>query len=395
MNPVKIRAFFSNLPTHIVVIALCLIWLIPVMGLFVTSFRDVRDANETGWWMAFSPRGGGAEYEQYCGECHGPDGATLAAADLSSAEFVANYPRSLAISATFNDERGGVVHIAEGNRPDGQTLADILAYLKRETGLEVRPRFTLSNYVDSLVGYRGTNTYAEDCETGTVSSDLTCDFVADLGNSRGMAQAFKNTILVAIPSTILPLIFAAFAAYAFSWLEFKGRMLLFALVVALQVVPLQLTLVPISRLYLQMGLGGTFLGVWLFHTGFGLPYAVYLTRNFMGSLPRELFESAYLDGASHWTAFRRLALPLSMPALASLAIFQFLWIWNDLLVALVFLTGRRPVLTYQINNLVQSLGGGWHLLTSSAFLSMIVPIAVFFAFQRFFVRGLLAGSVKG
>jgi alpha-glucoside transport system permease protein len=163
----------------------------------------------------------------------------------------------------------------------------------------------------------------------------------------------------------------------------------------LQVVPLQMTLVPISRLYTQIGLQGTFLGVWLFHTGFGLPYAIYLTRNFMGSLPRELFESVYLDGASHWTAFTRLALPLSVPALASLAIFQFLWVWNDLLVALVFLTGRNPVLTYQINNLVQSLGGGWHLLTASAFLSIIVPLIVFFGFQRFFVRGLLAGSVKG
>jgi alpha-glucoside transport system permease protein len=395
MNPAKIRAFFEKLPTHIVIITLCLIWLIPVLGLFVTSFRDVRDANETGWWMAFSQRAGEAEYDQYCASCHGPDGQAIAAANLNDPAFVSLYRRSLQISSTFDNEYNGQIHIPEDARPDAQTLANVLAYLKRETGIEVRPRFTLSNYVDSLVGYRGTNSYAEDCEFGAVSSDLTCDFVTDLGNSRGMAQAFKNTLLVSIPATIIPLIFAAFAAYAFSWLEFKGRMLLFALVVALQVVPLQLTLVPISRLYLQLGLGGTFLGVWLFHTGFGLPYAVYLTRNFMGSLPRELFESAYLDGASHWTAFRRLALPLSMPALASLAIFQFLWIWNDLLVALVFLTGRKPVLTYQINNLVQSLGGGWHLLTSSAFLSMIVPVVVFFAFQGFFVRGLLAGSVKG
>ncbi|MBW8011137.1 MAG: carbohydrate ABC transporter permease [Chloroflexi bacterium] len=210
-----------------------------------------------------------------------------------------------------------------------------------------------------------------------------------------MALAFRNSLFVAIPATILPLILAAFAAYAFSWMDFKGRIWFFAILVGLQVVPLQMTLVPISRIYFQLGIGGTFLGVWLFHTGFGLPYAIYLIRNFMGSLPRELFESAYLDGASHWTAFLRLALPLSMPALASLAIFQFLWVWNDLLVALIFLTGRNPVMTYQINNLVQSLGGGWHLLTASAFLSMLLPLIVFFAFQRYFVRGLLAGSVKG
>ncbi|MGD2178207.1 MAG: carbohydrate ABC transporter permease, partial [Anaerolineae bacterium] len=144
-----------------------------------------------------------------------------------------------------------------------------------------------------------------------------------------------------------------------------------------------------------LGLNGTFLGIWLFHTGFGLPYAIYLMRNFLGSLPRDLFESAYLDGASHWTAFWRLALPLSVPALASLAIFQFLWIWNDLLVALVFLGGRNPVLTYQISNMVSSLGAGWHLLTAAAFVSIILPMIVFFSLQRFFVRGLLAGAVKG
>jgi alpha-glucoside transport system permease protein len=210
-----------------------------------------------------------------------------------------------------------------------------------------------------------------------------------------MGQAFLNTLIVTIPATILPIIFAAFAAYAFAWQDFKGRTWLFAALIGMQIVPLQMTLVPISRLYAQLGLNGTFLGVWLFHTGFGLPYAIYLMRNFIGSLPRELFESVYLDGASHWTAFYRLVLPLSIPAIASLGIFQFLWIWNDLLVALVFLGGNKPVLTYQINGLVQSLGGGWQLLTAAAFLSMLVPLLVFFAFQRYFVRGLLAGSVKG
>ena len=142
-------------------------------------------------------------------------------------------------------------------------------------------------------------------------------------------------------------------------------------------------------------LNGTFQGIWLFHTGFGLPYAIYMMRNFLGSLPRELFESAYLDGASHWTAFTKLAIPLSVPALASLAIFQFLWVWNDLLVALVFLGGEHPVLTYQIGNMVTSLGSGWHLLTAAAFISMILPMIIFFALQKYFVRGLLAGSVKG
>ncbi len=395
MNGSRIRDFIQNLPTHVIIIGVCIAWLVPAIGLLVTSFRDVRDANETGWWVAFADRPGAAEYRQFCGECHGDDGSALPNADLSDAEFIGSFRRSLQISATFNREFDGVIHVAEEARPDAEQLADILAHLRRQTGLDERPRFTISNYIDSFVGYRGTNTYEEDCAANAQSVDLSCDFAKDLTNPRGMSIALRNTLIVAVPATLLPLFFAALAAYAFSWLEFKGRMVIFAILVALQVVPLQMTLVPISRLYLEMGLGGTFLGVWLFHTGFGLPYAIYLTRNFMGSLPKELFESVYLDGASHWTAFLRLALPLSMPAMASLAIFQFLWVWNDLLVALVFLTGRNPVLTYQINNLVQSLGGGWHLLTASAFISMIVPLVVFFGFQRYFVRGLLSGSVKG
>jgi alpha-glucoside transport system permease protein len=391
MKKIKI----GDIPVHVVIITLCVVWLLPAIGLLVTSFRDVRDSNVSGWWTILSQRPGGGEYQTYCSECHGNDGSTLPAADLGNAEYIANFRRSLQLAATFNREYEGKIHLPENSRPDAQQLADILAYLRREVGLDQRPRFTLSNYVDALVGYRGTNSYSEDCAAGTQSVDLTCDYFTDLANPRGMALAFRNTLFVAIPATLLPLLFASFAAYAFAWMDFKGRMWLFALLVALQVVPLQMTLVPISKLYLQLGLGGTFLGVWLFHTGFGLPYAIYLTRNFMGSLPREVFESAYLDGASHWKAFYRLAIPLSMPALASLAIFQFLWVWNDLLVALVFLTGRNPVLTYQINNLVQSLGGGWHLLTASAFISMVLPLVVFFGFQRFFVRGLLAGSVKG
>jgi alpha-glucoside transport system permease protein len=210
-----------------------------------------------------------------------------------------------------------------------------------------------------------------------------------------MGAAFMTSQAVTIPATILPILFAAFAAYAFAWTHFPARLELFALLVGLQVVPLQMTLIPISRLYAQLGLNGTFLGIWLFHTGFGLPYAIYLMRNFLGSLPRELFESAYIDGASHWTAFWQLAIPLAIPAIASLGIFQFLWVWNDLLVALVFLGGQQPVLTYQIANMVTSLGAGWHLLTAAAFISMALPLVVFFAFQRYFVRGLLAGAVKG
>ena len=180
----------------------------------------------------------------------------------------------------------------------------------------------------------------------------------------------------------------------FSWFAFPGRQWLFVALVALQIVPLQMTLIPIYRIYADVGLTGTFIGIWLFHTGFGLPYAIYLSRNFLSALPRDLFESAYLDGASHWTVFWRLAIPLSVPALASLAIFQFLWVWNDLLVALVFLGGQTPVLTYQISSLVGRFTGQ-HLLSAAAFISMILPMIIFFSMQRYFVRGLLAGAVKG
>jgi alpha-glucoside transport system permease protein len=312
----KVNRFFNKIPLHLITVFLLIIWILPTLGLLITSFRPVSLINTSGWWTALSPK--------------------------------------------FSDTQ----------------------------------RFTINNYVDALVGYRGQNTYLEDCASGNQSIGMKCN-ISDLLNSRGMGRAFLNSLAVTIPATIFPLMIAAFAGYAFAWMDFKGRYFLFAILVGLQVVPLQMTLVPILRIYAQLGLNGTFWGVWLFHTGFGLPYAIYLMRNFLGNLPKDLFESAYLDGASHWSAFWKLAIPLSTPALASLAIFQFLWVWNDLLVALVFLGGTKPVMTYQISNMVTSLGAGWHLLTAAAFLSMLLPMIIFFALQRFFVRGMMAGAVKG
>jgi alpha-glucoside transport system permease protein len=178
-------------------------------------------------------------------------------------------------------------------------------------------------------------------------------------------------------------------------MEFPGRRPLFIMVVALLVVPLQIALIPILRDFTRWGLTGTFLGMWLAHTGFGLPLAVYLLYNYISTLPRDIFESAYLDGATPFTTFVRLVLPLSIPALASFAIFQFLWVWNDYLVALVFLGDKNRVVTSALAAMVGEKGQDWHLLTSGAFLSMILPLAVFFGLQRFFIRGLMAGSVKG
>ena len=220
---------------------------------------------------------------------------------------------------------------------------------------------------------------------------------ATVFSTEGLARSFRNSLLISIPATILPIMIAAFAAYAFAWMKFRGRQLLFAVVVGLLVVPLQMTFVPVFSMFTRFGLNGTFMAIWLAHTGYGLPFAVYLLRNFFGSLPKDLFESAFLDGASYVTAFFRLALPLSVPSLASLAIFQFLWVWNDLLVALIYLGGTPSVapLTVRVANLVNSLGADWHLLPAAAFISMILPLIVFFSMQRYFVRGILAGSVKG
>ena len=219
----------------------------------------------------------------------------------------------------------------------------------------------------------------------------------------GMGEAFLNSLLVTIPAVVIPITIAAFAAYAFAWLEFPGRSFIFVVVVGLMVVPLQMTLIPLLKMYVDINdligikLNGEFLGVWLAHTGFGLPLAIFLLFGYMSTLPAEIMESAYVDGASPMTTFIRLVLPLSVPVIASFAIFQFLWVWNDLLVALVFL-GTNPektVVTARLSALVGERGQDWHVLTSGAFLTMILPLIVFFALQRYFVRGLTAGSVKG
>jgi alpha-glucoside transport system permease protein len=211
-----------------------------------------------------------------------------------------------------------------------------------------------------------------------------------------MGRSFVNSLFVAVPATVLPILVAAYAAYAFAWMEFPGRNALFLVVVGLLVVPLQMTLIPVLRLLTDLGLTGTFPGIWLAHTAYGLPLAIYLFRNFFGSLPREMFESAAIDGAGHWTVFFRLLLPTSVPVLASVAIFQFIWVWNDLLIALVYLGGAPRVapMPVTVSNLVNSLGQDWQLLTAAAFVSMLLPLLVFFALQRYFVSGILAGSVK-
>ena len=239
--------------------------------------------------------------------------------------------------------------------------------------------------------------------------DFTLDNYQKVLETEGMGRAFINSMIITVPATVLVILVAALAAYAFAWMQFPGRNVLFLIVVGLLVVPLQMTLIPVLRLYTDLTIDaevpviggrvfgtGSYAGMWLAHTAYGLPFAVYLLRNFFGSLPRDLFESAYLDGASDLRVFFRIVLPLSMPAIAALSIFQFLWVWNDLLIALILLPDPNLApMTLKITNLVTSFGSQYQLLTAAAFISMALPLFIFFALQRYFIQGILAGAVKG
>ncbi len=250
--------------------------------------------------------------------------------------------------------------------------------------LDTPGELTLDNYGQVLGGQRFT---VADADGNRITA-----------RGATMTSAFLSSITVTLPSVVIPIFIAAAAAYGFAWLRFPGRKILFAIIIALLVVPLQISLIPILRDYQKIGLNGTYLGIWLAHTGFGLPLATYMLFNYISTVPRSILESAFIDGANHFTCFMRLIVPLSVPALASFAIFQFIWVWNDLLVALVFLSGAgqaMEVVTVRLMNMAGTRATEWHLLTAGAFVSMALPLAVFLSLQRYFVRGLLAGSVKG
>jgi alpha-glucoside transport system permease protein len=346
---------------------LVLLWTIPTLGIFVSSFRDRFDIQTSGWWTVFPHR----EWQ------------TVAVLDPKELGLDPQGVMSVeGVEGTFEELREGL------ETPDGKQIAWVGN--RRLGRIEVQEQvwavswdFTLDNYQQVIGGKEFEITDNEGNVEIIVGDD--------------MSNAFLNSLAIAIPSTVIPILIAAFAAYAFAWMRFPGRRLLFILVVGLLVVPLQIALVPVLRMYNVLDLNGTFLAMWLAHTGFGLALAIYLLFNYIVTLPRETLESAFIDGASHFTVFTKLVLPLSVPALASFAIFQFLWVWNDYLVALVFL-GSNPeleVVTQRLADITGSRGNDWHLLTAGAFVSMLLPLIVFLALQRYFVRGLMAGSVKG
>ena len=228
----------------------------------------------------------------------------------------------------------------------------------------------------------------------TEPTQLTIENFRRIVEDDSFVTSLWNTVLITVPAAIGVVLLGALAAYAFAWIDFKGRDALFLLVVGLLVVPLQMALVPVARLYGDVGIFGSILGVVLFHIAFGLPFAVFLLRNFFASIPRDLADAARLDGASELRIFTRVMLPLGLPAIASLAIFQFLWVWNDLLVALVFARTENAPITVAIQQQLRTFGGSIDIISAASFISMIVPLVVFFAFQRYFAAGLLAGSVK-
>ncbi len=369
---------------HISVVLLVALWLFPTVGLFVSSFRTADQISSSGWWQAMFPTEQNVTLRAADPDDEGVqelvDGVYTITGNLfgegSAADISVWGTSSRAIDAYTPGE---VADLGDG---ETMTVAANGDYIWTGTAelsgrgqrvfatAETPPEFTTDNYGTVLVSGTG---------------------------SDSMAKAFFNTLTVTIPATIIPIVIAAFAAYALAWMEFPSRAILIAIVVGLLVVPLQLALIPLLRLHLGIGIGKGYLGVWLAHTGFGLPLAIYLLRNYMVGLPRDIIENARVDGATDFQIFTKIILPLSFPALASFAIFQFLWTWNDLLVAKVFLidaTGETTVMTNQIVELLGTRGGNWEILATAAFVSIAVPLVVFFAMQKYLVRGLLAGSVK-
>jgi alpha-glucoside transport system permease protein len=376
----RIKLEPSRYALHFAVLIIVALWTLPTLGILVSSLRDKNQIAVSGWWTALSTseqrdqarmKGKADQVEK--------DGAFTISGNLF--EGVEAKPVISAWGTNINksdaNAAGATADLGDGVmltvNADGSYVMTSPKAFEDERGRRVfyvssvPPRFTTENYETVLF-------------------------------SEGIGRSFVNSLTVTIPATIIPILIAAFAAYALAWMKLPGRGFIIAVIVGLLVVPLQMSLIPLLKLYNSTGfLSKTYLGIWLAHTGFGLPFAIYLLRSYIAGLPKDLIESAQVDGANDFKIFRRIILPLSFPALASFAIFQFLWVWNDLLVAMVFLGSEedKKVLTFQLNSLLGSRGGNWEILTASAFITIIVPLVVFFSLQRYFVRGLLAGSVKG
>ncbi|WP_120631288.1 carbohydrate ABC transporter permease [Ruegeria sp. EL01] len=367
---------------HASVIFLVVLWVVPTLGLLISSFRTADQIATSGWWRSLFPS------EQ---------NLTLRSA-APETQVLENGIYVIEGQLFGDDQQATISKWGISSRDVGAFKPDQTAELRRGGTITVTADgdYRMEN-TEEFTGNRGPRIFV----TAELPPEFTFDnyqkVLLDQSSTDSMGKAFFNTLTVTIPATIIPILVAAFAAYALAWMDFPGRALLIAAVVGLLVVPLQLALIPLLKFHLSIGIGKGYLGVWLAHTGFGMPLAIYLLRNYMAGLPRDLIENARVDGATEFQIFTKLILPLSFPALASFAIFQFLWTWNDLLVAKVFLidaTGQTTVMTNRIVELLGTRGGNWEILATAAFVSIFVPLVVFFAMQKYLVRGLLAGSVK-
>ena len=431
-----------NWAVHISVVLLVVLWIFPTVGLFVSSFRTADQISTSGWWKALFPSEQSltlraADPDDFA--VQQADGTWVVSGNLFEGGTEAEISRWGSSSREISAYAvGETADLGDGERFAVEANGDyVWSSVDQPSGRGQRvfvtaltpPEFTLENYdtvlgqgvvqsllvyivaaviVGTVAGFSARSLRPDHTRSAVIvfgfGSLILLSVIFGLGTGQGggqasddMAKAFFNTLTVTIPATIIPITIAAFAAYALAWMDFPGRALLIAAIVGLLVVPLQLALIPLLRLHLEIGIGKGYLGVWLAHTGFGMPLAIYLLRNYMAGLPRDIIENARVDGATDFQIFTRIILPLSFPALASFAIFQFLWTWNDLLVALVFLidsSGNTTVMTRQIVELLGTRGGNWEILATAAFVSISVPLIVFFAMQKYLVRGLLAGSVK-
>jgi|TARA_B110000091_G_scaffold29937_1_gene30568 alpha-glucoside transport system permease protein len=370
-----------RLLTHFLLIILVVAWTFPTLGLFVSSFRSADEISSTGWWSSLSSssqnkrvRLGEANLQELI------DGKYVISGELLSNEST----KVINFGDSFNN-------FLDNKASTFIKLKDSSELMINENGSY---RWTSEN---SFSHKNGKRVFINVLVEPNFSFD-NYDYVLF---SEGLGKAFLNTLTVTIPATIIPILLAAFASYAFSWMDFPGRKILFIVIVGLLVVPLQMSLIPLLSLYSSIGAflnisAKSYPGVWLAHTAFALPLAIYLLRNYMVGIPKEIIESARVEGASHFQIFSQLVLPLSLPALASFAIFQFLWVWNDLLVSIVFLgsSSDQVVMTTKLRQLMGTYGGDYQILTASAFVTIIVPLLVFLGLQKYFVKGLVAGSVK-
>ena len=374
---------FSSIISQFILLIFVIVWIIPTFGLFVSSFRDKDLLAISGWWTSLittevneihrtlSLDDQIKENNKYLIKGNLFD--NIKGKKITSFGITSKNINEFLVFETATLKNGSKITVAE----NGDYTWESIEPFKNKKGKRIfitalsPPKFTLENYKEVLL-------------------------------KEGVGQAFLNTLTVAIPSTVIPLIICSFFAYALSWMRFFGRDTLLAIIIASLVVPLQMSLIPLLSIYNDLGAlfnvsSKSYPGVWMAHTGFGLASTTFLLRNFIKSLPHEMIEAARVDGANHYDIFTRIILPLSIPAFASIFILQFLWVWNDLLVGLVFLdqVPSEIIITAKLRELLGSRGENWEILTTGAFVSMTVPLLIFFLLQRYFIRGLVAGSVKG